>query len=59
MTSVTPSSCPMASAVRRLSPVSMMTSMPRLRNADTASRLVGLGVSATATTPSMPAPLAK
>ena len=51
-TEVTPSSLPMASAVRRLSPVSMTTSSPSSRNAATASLLVGLGVSATAMTPS-------
>ena len=42
-----------------MSPVSMMTSMPRLLNAATASRLVGLGVSATAMTPSRDVSLAK
>ena len=51
-TEVTPSSLPMASAVRRLSPVSMTTSSPSSRKAATASLLEGLGVSATAMTPS-------
>ena len=52
MTSVTPSSWPMASAVRWLSPVSMTTSRPSFRKAATAAALVGLGVSATAMRPS-------
>ncbi len=52
MTWVTPSSLPMASAVRWLSPVSMTTSRPSLRKASTAAALVGLGVSATAMRPS-------
>ena len=50
-TEVTPSSLPMASAVRRLSPVSMTTSSPSSRKAATASLLEGLGVSATAIMP--------
>ena len=52
MTWVTPSSLPMASAVRWLSPVSMTTSRPSFRKAATAPALVGLGVSATAMRPS-------
>ena len=51
MTWVTPSSLPMASAVRLLSPVSMTTFSPSFWKPSMAARLEGFTVSATAMMP--------